>query len=198
MSEMSETKLMKTLFGDENRVITKPVVHIHSYYLSGTIGSSEEYVELFETIRNASKNDVIRLHINSYGGDLFTAIQFMRVLGETEAQTVASVEGACMSAATMIFLSCEGFEVSANSMFMFHNYSGGVVGKGGEMFDQLVHERKWSEKLLKDVYQDFLTPAEFKSILENKDIWMDGDEVVKRIKKTAKKPKKPLDKDEEA
>lgn len=198
MSEMSETKLMKTLFGDENRVITKPVVHIHSYYLSGTIGSSEEYVELFETIRNASKNDVIRLHINSYGGDLFTAIQFMRVLGETEAQTVASVEGACMSAATMIFLSCEGFEVSANSMFMFHNYSGGVVGKGGEMFDQLVHERKWSEKLLKDVYQDFLTPAEFKSILENKDIWMDGDEVVKRLKKTAKKPKKPLDKDEEA
>lgn len=198
MSEMSETKLMKTLFGDENRVITKPVVHIHSYYLSGTIGSSEEYVELFETIRNASKNDVIRLHINSYGGDLFTAIQFMRVLGETEAQTIASVEGACMSAATMIFLSCEGFEVSANSMFMFHNYSGGVVGKGGEMFDQLVHERKWSEKLLKDVYQDFLTPTEFKSILENKDIWMDGDEVVKRLKKTAKKPKKPLDKDEEA
>lgn len=198
MSEMSETKLMKTLFGDENRVITKPVVHIHSYYLSGTIGSSEEYVELFETIRHASKNDVIRLHINSYGGDLFTAIQFMRVLGETEAQTIASVEGACMSAATMIFLSCEGFEVSANSMFMFHNYSGGVVGKGGEMFDQLVHERKWSEKLLKDVYQDFLTPTEFKSILENKDIWMDGDEVVKRLKKTAKKPKKPLDKDEEA
>ena len=129
---------------------------------------------------------------------MFTAIQFMLVLGETEAQTVASGEGACMSAATMIFLSCEGFEVSANSMFMFHNYSGGVVGKGAEMFDLLVHERKLSEKLLKDVYQDCLTPTGFKSILENKDIWMDGDEVVKRLKKTAKKPKKPLDKDEEA
>jgi len=196
----SDNKIIKSLFGDDNRVITKPVVHVHTYYLSGTIGSSEEYIELFETIRNSSKNDIVRLHINSYGGDLFTAIQFMRVLGETEAQTIASVEGACMSAATMIFLACDGFEVSANSMFMFHNYSGGVVGKGGEMFDQLVHERKWSEKLLKDVYTDFLTTKEFEQIMENKDIWMDGDEVVKRLKKYAKKPekstKKALDNEE--
>lgn len=194
---MSDSKLMKTLFGEEQRVITKPVVHVHTYYLSGTIGSSEEYIELFEIIRNASKTDIIRLHINSYGGDLFTAIQFMRVLGETEAQTIASVEGACMSAATMIFLACDGFEVSANSMFMFHNYSGGVVGKGGEMFDQLVHERKWSEKLLKDVYTDFLTAKEFEQIMENKDIWMDGDEVIKRLKKYTKSTKKSLDKADE-
>lgn len=195
---MSDKKFMSALFGDEQRVISKPVANLHTYYLSGTIGSSEEYIELFETIRNASKHDIIRLHINSYGGDLFTAIQFMRVLGETEAQTIASVEGACMSAATMIFLSCEGFEVSANSMFMFHNYSGGVVGKGGEMFDQLVHERKWSEKLLNDTYGGFLTAKEFEQILDNKDIWMDGDEVVKRLKKQSKSTKKTLDKSEQS
>lgn len=195
---MSDKKFMSALFGDEQRVISKPVANLHTYYLSGTIGSSDEYIELFETIRNASKTDIIRLHINSYGGDLFTAIQFMRVLGETEAQTIASVEGACMSAATMIFLSCEGFEVSANSMFMFHNYSGGVVGKGGEMFDQLVHERKWSEKLLYDTYGGFLTAKEFEQILDNKDIWMDGDEVVKRLKKQSKTTKKALDKSEQS
>jgi ATP-dependent protease ClpP protease subunit len=193
----SSDKIFKNLFADDYQVISKPVVFAHSFYLSGTIESADNYTELFEKIRSAGENDLIRIHINSYGGDLFTAIQFMRVLGETEAQTIASVEGACMSAATMIFLACSGFEVSAHSMFMFHNYSGGVIGKGGEMFDQLIHERKWSEKLLRDVYAEFLTEKEFAQILDNKDLWMDGDEVVKRLKKQVKtsKTKKSLDND---
>ena len=72
-------------------------------------------------------------------------------------------------------------------MFMFHNYSGGAFGKGGEMIDQLIHERKWSERLLNEIYKDFLTEDEIKSILDNKDIWMDGEEVVKRIEDKMKK-----------
>jgi len=108
-------------------------------------------------------------------------------LAETSATVVVSVEGACMSAATMIFLAGENFEVSEHSMFMFHNYSGMAIGKGGEMYDNIVHERKWSENILRSVYEDFLTEEEIKSILDNKDIWMDGQEVIKRIKSKSDK-----------
>lgn len=80
-----------------------------------------------------------------------------------------------------------------HSMFMFHNYSGGTIGKGGEMLDQLQHERAWSEKLLRSVYEDFLTEAEIQSMLNNKDLWMDGIEVMKRLKKKAKTVKKSID-----
>ena len=66
-------------------------------------------------------------------------------------------------------------------MFMFHNYSGIAIGKGGEMYDNIVHERKWSEKILRRTYENFLTEDEIKSILDNKDIWMEGDEVIKRL-----------------
>ena len=88
-----------------------------------------------------------------------------------------------MSAATMIFLAADSFEVSEHSIFMFHNYSGGTFGKGGEMIDQLQHERKWSQHLLQRIYSDFLTEAEINSVLDNKDIWMDGEEVLKRLAK---------------
>lgn len=165
----------------------RPVARIHTYYLSGHIDAADQYIDWFDSIRNASENDVIKIHINSYGGDLFTAIQFMRVLTETEATVVISIEGACMSAATMVFLCGDAFEVSAHSMFMFHNYSGGTFGKGGEMLDQLQHERAWSEKLLREVYSDFLTEKEVAAMLDNKDIWMDGDEVINRLEKKAKK-----------
>ena len=134
---------------------SKPVSQLHEFYLTGEIGSAEDYVEWFDAIRHASEYDTIKIYINSSGGDLFTAIQFMRVLAESEAAIICSVEGACMSAATMIFMCADSFEVTPHSIFMFHNYSGGTIGKGGEMIDQLQHERKWSERLMKEIYSDF-------------------------------------------
>lgn len=169
----------------------KPISSIHEFYLTGEIGSPDEYVEWFDAIRHASETDAIKIYINSFGGDLFTAIQFLRVLSDTPATVICSVEGACMSAATMIFLCADHFEVTPHSIFMFHNYSGGVGGKGGEMIDQLQHERKWSERLMKEIYKDFMTNDEIKSMLDNRDIWMDGEEVVRRLQVRIQKVEKP-------
>jgi ATP-dependent protease ClpP protease subunit len=165
--------------------IEKPISRVHKFYLQGEIKSPGEYVQWFESIRTASEQDVIMFHINSHGGDLFTAIQFMRVMSETKATIVASVEGACMSAATIIFLCAKHWEISDHSMFMFHNYSSGSFGKGGEMYDNIVHERTWSQKLWKDIYTGFLTTDEIDAILQNKDIWMSSEEVTKRLKQKA-------------
>ena len=160
---------------------TKSVAHVHEFYLTGEIGDAEEYIEWFDIIRNASAVDSIRIYINSPGGDLFTTLQFLRVMSDTDATVVCSVEGACMSAATMIFLHGHSQEVTPHSLFMFHNYSAGTFGKGGEMYDQLQFERTWSENFMTEVYSDFLTPEEISSMMHNKDIWMGSEEVVKRL-----------------
>jgi ATP-dependent protease ClpP protease subunit len=164
----------------------KPAINLHTLYLTGEIESPDEYTDVFENIRMASPNDVIKIHINSPGGDLFTAIQFMRVLKETEAKVVTSVEGACMSAATLIFLAADQFEISEHSVFMFHNYSTFMYGKGGELFDGIMHDRKWSENLLKTEYEGFLTDKEIETVLDGKDIWLDADEAVERLNTFAK------------
>jgi len=177
-----EEKTIINLDDAASRPRPKPLGMLHTFYVSGVIEESKNYTEWFETIRNASENDIIKLHINSPGGDLYTAIQFMRVLNESPAIIVASVEGACMSAATILFLCANQFEISEHSMFMFHNYSGGTFGKGGEMYDHITSERRWSEKILRRVYENFLTEDEIKSLLDNKDIWMEGEDVMKRLK----------------
>jgi len=191
---MSEENPLLDLLGEPEKksqsVFTnKPTGHLHEYYLVGEVDEAKKYTEWFNQIRHCSAGDVIKIYINSTGGDLWSAIQFMRVIKESKATIVASVEGACMSAATIIFLMSDGFEITPHSMFMFHNYSGGAAGKGGEMMDQLRHERSWSEKLLQEVYKDFLTHDEVQSILDNKDIWMTGEEVVKRLNLRQKKRK---------
>lgn len=176
----SEDNALADLFKDKT-IDVKPLSTLYTIYLVGEIDSPENYINCFEVIRNAGEDDVVKLHINSSGGDLFTTIQFIRAIAESPAKIIASAEGCCMSAATMIFLCADMYEISEHCLFMFHNYSGGVVGKGGEMYDQLINERKWSEKIVQKIYSGFLTDGEIKSILENKDIWMDGEEVMARL-----------------
>lgn len=169
--------------------VDRPISRVHKFYLSGEVKPPSEYIQWFEAIRNSNDTDVIVLHINSYGGDLFTAIQFMRVMNESKANIIASVEGACMSAATLIFLAAKNWEISKHTMFMFHNYSSGNFGKGGELYDNIMHERKWSANLWQDIYRGFLTDAEINSILNNKDIWMTGEEVNRRLEAKVKRGK---------
>lgn len=188
-----QNPLLELLAADkraQNAFTGKELAHLHEYYLVGEIEDASKYTEWFNQIRHAPPTDIIKIYINSSGGDLWTAIQFMRVIRECKAQVVASVEGACMSAATIVFLMSDGYEISPHSMFMFHNYSGGTIGKGGEMIDQIKHERGWSEQLLNDIYQNFLSTSEIKSILDNKDIWMTAEEVVKRLNRKAALVKK--------
>jgi len=179
---------MDVLKGKPTTLFSKTVTQMHSMYLY-EIEHPEEYTEWFEVIRHAGQNDIIKIHINSPGGVLTSATQLMRCLQETEATVICSVEGECMSAATMIFLQADIVEISDHSMFMFHNYSGGAFGKGGEMMDQLQYERMWSEKMLRTVYEDFLTEEEIEMMLNNKDIWMTGEEVTERMEQKAEKLK---------
>ena len=174
-------------FGAKKNNYTKPASCYHEFYLSGDVGPPEDYIEWFDIIRNCSPNDTVKIHINSPGGDLYTAIQFLRIVSDCPGTVVTSAEGACMSAATLIFMNADSYEVSPHSVFMFHNYSTGMYGKGGELYDSIMHERKWSESLLREVYKEFLTEEEIQAILDNKDIWMDGDEVADRITKRAEK-----------
>jgi ATP-dependent protease ClpP protease subunit len=181
----SDDNALANLFRDKN-IDSKPLSTLYTIYLVGEITNAEDYINCYEVIRNAGEDDVVKIHINSHGGDLFATIQFIRAISESSAKIIASAEGCCMSAATMIFLCADMFEISDHCLFMFHNYSGGVVGKGGEMYDQLINERKWSEKIVQKIYTGFLTDDEMKSILDNKDIWMDGEEVLKRLQSKLK------------
>jgi ATP-dependent protease ClpP protease subunit len=159
------------------------------FYLVGPILGPEDYIEWFDAIRSAGPSDTVKIYINSPGGSVAAALQLMRVMGDTQAATVVSVEGECMSAATMPFMVADECEISPHSLFMFHNYSGGLFGKGGELFDQVQFERSWSKNLLHSIYKDFLTEAEVQQMLDNKDIWLTSEDVAERLKLRLEKEK---------
>lgn len=163
--------------------IGMPLSKVHHFYVSGEIEDASKYTEWFQIMRAAGPNDVIYLHLNSEGGDAFTAIQFMRVLSETEAKIITSAEGFCASAATMLFLCGDQCEVSDHSVFMFHTFSSFSYGKSSEMFAQVNMERSWGENMVNSIYHGFLDDDEIAALLDGKDFWMEGPEVVERLQK---------------
>jgi ATP-dependent protease ClpP protease subunit len=174
----------------------KPLGTLYDIYIIGEIDEADEYVEVFEKIRNAGEFDVIKLHINSPGGYLHTAIQFMRCLQESGARIIASVEGECASAATLLMLGASSYEISDHSLILLHSYSGGLSGKGHELRDRSRFDELWSEKLFADVYKDFLTPDEIKQMIDGKDFWFNSEETITRLRKRQEIRVKALEKQE--
>jgi len=159
----------------------RPVANIFDFYLTGNITEAKDYQDWNQILRTATENDGIVVHINSNGGEIFTAIQLMRSMADSNATICASVEGMCMSAATLIFLCADVVEVSEHSHFMFHTYSSGNWGKGSDQLANVMADDKWARHLFNQVYKGFLKPQEIKEMIDGKDFWMNPAEVNKRL-----------------
>lgn len=152
-----------------------------SYYISGAIQHSSYYTELFYTLRSASDTDLIYLHLNTSGGDFDTGLQIINNMLASSAHVVTVLEARAYSMGAFIFLAGDEFVVHDNCQLMFHIYSGVFSGKGNEQQAQGLALSRWFEKFLNRTCQPFLLSNEIKSILKGTELWMDSDEIRRRM-----------------
>ena len=152
-----------------------------SYYLCGDILEPQYYTELFYTLRTASNSDLIYLHINSSGGDFNTGLQIINNIVASEARVVTILEARAYSMAALIFLSGDKLVVHDNCQLMFHIYSGYFAGKGNEQQAEVIAVSNWFEKVMARICIPFLSEAEVSRILKGSDVWMDSDEITRRL-----------------
>ena len=161
--------------------------NIIDYFLSDTIEEKSDYYDFLRAVNAASQYDEIHIHINNYGGDLDAAIQIYYSLVKSKARVIISVEGACMSAATVIMLSADEIEFCPWSSIMIHAYSDGVIGKYQEIQSSSDFRKEWFIKFMNDIYGEFLTKKEISQIMGGKDLWMSSDDAIVRFNKIFKK-----------
>lgn len=162
------------------------VSKIHHYYLSEAIGEPGEYAELIHRIKTSAPNEVIYLHLNTPGGRLDTGVQLINAMQTSDAHVICSLESEAHSLGTLIFLAADEFIVHDNCMMMFHNYSGGMWGKGNEQVAQLAATVTWFESLARRVYLPFLSEEELTKILHGEDLWLQTDDIRTRLTKMVK------------
>lgn len=154
---------------------------VHHFYISKVIEEAEHYVEMVHRIRMAGPEDVVFIHLNTPGGDLSTGVQIINAMAASHAHIICSVEAESYSLGTMIFLSADEFIVQENCMMMFHQWTGGVYGKGHEQKSQLLATEEWFNTLAHDIYVPFLSEEEFEDMIKGKDIWIQSEEIKERL-----------------
>ena len=154
-----------------------------SYYLCGEIKEPQFYTDLFYTLRSASETDLIYLHLNSSGGDFNTGLQIINNILASNARVVTILEARAFSMAALIFLAGDELIVHDNCQLMFHIYSGIFSGKGNEQQAEVMAVSNWFAKVMKRLCSPFLTEHEIAGILKGADLWIDSDEIRKRLQR---------------
>lgn len=164
---------------------TYSAAHVH-FYLSKEIGEPEGYTDMIHRINSAGAADVIFIHLNTPGGQLDTGVQLINAMQNSQAKIVTVLESMAYSLGTLIFLAGDEMVVNDHCLIMFHNFKGGVVGKGNELTSQLEATVKWFSALAKKIYIPFMSEEEFARITRGEDLWMQSPEIRKRLDKMMK------------
>lgn len=157
-----------------------------SYYLCGEIREPQYYTELFYTLRTASETDLVYLHLNSSGGDFNTGLQIINNVLASNARVVTILEARAYSMAALIFLCGDELIVHDNCQLMFHIYSGIFAGKGNEQQAEVIAVGSWFEKVMSRLCSPFLSMHEIENILKGSDVWLDSDEIRRRLQRMAR------------
>ncbi|HQS59368.1 MAG: Clp protease [Gallionellales bacterium 35-53-114] len=165
-----------------------------SYYISGNILESHYYTELFYTLRTAVETDIIYLHLNTSGGDFDTGLQIINNMQASSANVVTVLEARAYSMGAFIFLAGDEFIVHDNCQLLFHIYSGSFAGRGNEQQAEVLAVSNWFEKFMTRTCQPFLTAAEIKDVLKGSDVWMDSDEIRRRLERIRRAQTKLMNK----
>lgn len=151
-------------------------------YITDEIAEPSAYNELCHALLTASRAENFTIYLNTPGGIIDSAVMIVDAITSSKAKVTAKLSGTVASAGTIIALACSKVEVADHTSFMVHNYSSGMIGKGGELKARQKHVEESLEDVFKTLYAGFLTEEEIADVVEDKDMWMGKTEILERWK----------------
>ncbi len=186
-ADTSNQQNTSIITNDSLHVVNNPQIQNRYYiYFNDEIGNQKDYRELFNLLRTANSGEIFVLFINNIGGDLHTGIEIINSIQNSMATVYTCISGPVYSVAPLIVLAGDKIFVEEHSFMMFHDYSGGEIGKGSEMEVAINHYRPFFKGFFEKVTKGFLNEKECKDILDGKDFYLNRKNIIKRLRKLKK------------
>lgn len=161
----------------------RPKYKIYTLYIERFKELKRGLHSVFNELRQAGKEDVLEIRINSGGGSVNEGLQFYNLMREKfPKRTHGYLDNHGYSMGALLFCMADRRVVYPYSDLMFHNYASTFSGKGGELKSRLEHRDNLLRRFFKDmiVEKGFLSDEEFEEMIIGKDFWMDVEEMCKR------------------
>lgn len=150
------------------------------------LGDPESIRDWVKIFNSAGPGDIINMYFNGPGGNLFTCIELLALMSNTEATTVGHLMGEACSAHSFLFLACDDWVVNRFTSLMLHSWHGGAYGSGLNVQRQANAVQKTFESMCSEIYYPFLTKEEINEVINNKDKYILAPQIIKRLEGVAK------------
>jgi ATP-dependent protease ClpP protease subunit len=166
---------------------------LHEVFIDDYIDEPSKYRQLISLLLNAPPGDEVFIYLNSGGGNLDTAAAIINGIAITQAEVSAFIMGSCHSAASIIAMYCHQVHVFDSAYMMVHTASFASAGNTPTIKAHTDFTIKQVQKILEDAYEGFLDAKELESVKNGIEIWLDAEQIKKRLgnrgKALAKKAK---------
>ena len=173
----------RTLDRRKNIVQVRPKHKIYTIYIERFKELKRGLHSVMNELRSAGREDRLHIRINSGGGFVNEGIQFYNLMNELFHQrTTTYLDNHGYSMGALLFCMGDKRVIYPYSDLMFHNYSSGVGGKGGEIISRVKHTDRHIKDFFRKIIveQGFLTDKEFESMSIGQDFWMSSRELCER------------------
>lgn len=152
-------------------------------FLRGSIQSFEDYSELFDLLPTLTENDTLSIILSSPGGDCEVGFAIIDHILGCAAPVSIEVIYPTYSMGAIIALCGDELILNADSYLMFHDYSGGMRGKGEETYQYTTNYRKAFKSRFKRICMPFLTEEECNNMFKGEDIYVTASTIKARSKR---------------
>ncbi len=159
--------------------IENPTVNQITLYLSTFFEDKVNLAEILNDLSEVSDRDKIKLRINSPGGLLNEGRALINSIHATGAEVTTEILSDAASMGALMFCIGNKRLIYENSTIMFHNFSGGYMGKGQEMEAYIKHSVK-NNKLFFTSHLIGLSEKEVHKMTDGKDYWFNAKKMCER------------------
>lgn len=173
--------------------------NIFSVFIDEEIKEPSYYSKIFSMLMDASDHDIVDFFIASPGGRIDGLSVILEGIKMTDAHTRAVILSSAHSAASVLALHCDEVIVTDSAEMLVHSCRYGAGGKSADVEAHVLHNKKTSERLIRNTYQGFLSPQELQEMLNGREIYLTAEDIRTRLKDKiafdkaadSKEPQKP-------
>ena len=145
----------------------------YTIHLADTISSkASDYFDLIGQLYNFDSDDSVVITLGGNGGDVARMSELYNAISSCPAHVTCFVHGRCYSAHAVLALAGDVLAMQKNTYLMFHHFSGGFYGKGGEVRQHSDEFYEYFKRIMTDFCYPFLTKAELNRIFNDKDVYV--------------------------
>lgn len=151
-------------------------------YLTGGLENTDNYIKTCQALYELDENDVAEIHINSCGGCTEISDMVLNAMNKCKAKVKCILESNAHSAASVIFLGADEWEVAPNATMYLHvGFTSAYGEKASDTVPDAVFTEKTHFKMIESAYKGFLSEDEIKGLLKGTNIRLDSEEIIERL-----------------